>query len=560
MISTVLVVDDNANNLRLLEKILAGRGYRVILSRNGSEALEAALKAPPDVIVSDILMPVMDGFTLCQHWNRSQQLKNIPFIFYTATYTDKRDEELALSMGAARFIVKPVDPDFFLETVRSVVDEFKQKPAVSADRAPQHEEAILTRYNETLVRKLEQKVQELNAINLALENEIAQRKLAEKALRDSEEKLKRVFSSIAGGIVIADIEGNILDCNDNACNILRITSKDNLLGKSLFVFLDSEEKSRACKNLKTTLEKGYSNYHEYVISRVDETKFPVEVCSCIAKDQSGKPLFMVISFSDITERKRMQNRIVELYEQEKRQREELQEEASARGLFIEVLAHELRTPLTPILASAGMLDDMLDPLPDGIQKKLSANINNGAKALVSRLEELLDLASYARGTFKLQLQAIDVNKLIREAIAGFQPALEQNCQQISLETPGHPVVVEADPVRLRQVLVNLLSNAGKFSPQESTIHLTVNITERDLLVEVSDKGTGISDEEQARLFQPYHRVEQDRQKFPGIGLGLAVCKQIIEAHQGKIQVKSQPGKGSTFSFNIPLKQTQTADS
>jgi signal transduction histidine kinase len=109
---------------------------------------------------------------------------------------------------------------------------------------------------------------------------------------------------------------------------------------------------------------------------------------------------------------------------------------------------------------------------------------------------------------------------------------------------------------LEQVLSNLLSNACKFSPDEGRIGLKVEIQGEELLVEVSDDGIGISEEEQSRLFQPYHRVEQDRQKFPGIGLGLAVAKQIVEAHGGKIWLVSEPGKGSIFSFTIPLKVQQ----
>jgi signal transduction histidine kinase len=203
-----------------------------------------------------------------------------------------------------------------------------------------------------------------------------------------------------------------------------------------------------------------------------------------------------------------------------------------------------------------MLNEMQSSLPDGIQKKLSSNIHNGAQTLVSRLEELLDLASYSRGTFKLHLQPADINQMIKDVTAEFQPGLCQKCQNLRVEYTENLPPVEADAERLRQVLLNLLSNASKFSPQNSTITLRVHLKDQSLFVEVIDKGLGISAEEQSRLFQPYHRVEQDRQKFPGIGLGLAVCKQIIEAHQGKIWVNSQLEKGSTFSFTIPLKQNQ----
>jgi signal transduction histidine kinase len=106
---------------------------------------------------------------------------------------------------------------------------------------------------------------------------------------------------------------------------------------------------------------------------------------------------------------------------------------------------------------------------------------------------------------------------------------------------------------MEQVIINLLSNASKFSPERGTIYFLATIDQNSFVIEVRDEGIGISAEEQARLFQPYHRVEQDRQKFPGIGLGLAVAKQIVEAHGGKIWVTSEAEKGSTFTVEIPLK-------
>ncbi|MBN1191128.1 MAG: response regulator [Dehalococcoidales bacterium] len=552
MQSTVLIVDDNVSNLRLLEKLLKSKQYSVCIAHNGAEALDMARKAPPNLIISDILMPVMDGFMLCQQWNSDPQLKNIPFVFYTATYTDRRDEQLALNMGAARFIVKPVEPDIFIQIIQDVIDELNRKQVVTPEPVFKDEEVFLNNYNQALVRKLEQKVEELKNINLALENEISQRKTVEKALRESEEKLKRVFSAIAGGIIITDLQGNIIDCNENTYRIIQRDTKDSLLGKNIFFFLDEEEKDRASANLKKTIEKGASYDNEYTITRADGTKFPIEVSSCIARDWADKPLFIVINFADITDRKNLQYRILELYEKEKLQREELQEEANARGQFIDVLAHELRTPLTPIMASSDMLKDIFETNPVNIQKRLCYNINNGARILVSRLEELLDLASFDRGTYKLQFQKTDVNKLLNEVIVEFQPVLEQNMQQIDMAIASNPGCVESDITRLKQVFTNLLSNASKFSPQHSIITLRVKTEDGNLLIEVSDTGSGISYEEQTRLFQPYHRVEQDRQKFPGIGLGLAISKQIIEAHGGRIWIESQPGNGSTFSFSIPL--------
>ena len=131
----VLVVDDHEENLYLLQVLLQSQGYTVELARNGAEALEKARLQPPDLIVSDILMPVMDGFTLCRAWKADERLRSVPFIFYTATYTDPRDEQLALDLGADAFITKPAEPDAFMAAVLDVLSAVRGQPARFFERA-----------------------------------------------------------------------------------------------------------------------------------------------------------------------------------------------------------------------------------------------------------------------------------------------------------------------------------------------------------------------------------------------------------------------------------------
>lgn len=166
--SKLLVVDDNPQNLYMLQVLLQGYGYAVETAANGAEALEKARRAPPDMIITDILMPVMDGFTLCREWKKDEQLKHIPFVFYTATYTDPKDEEFALSLGAERFIVKPVEPDVFVGMLREVIREAEEGRLV-APRKPVEEEIVyLKEYNEALIRKLEDKMMQLERANRRL--------------------------------------------------------------------------------------------------------------------------------------------------------------------------------------------------------------------------------------------------------------------------------------------------------------------------------------------------------------------------------------------------------
>jgi signal transduction histidine kinase len=168
----VLIADDNDKNLYLLEAILKGNGFEVTSAKNGAEALAAAKKAPPDLIITDILMPVMDGFELCRQWKADEQLNPVPFIFYTATYTDPRDEQFARNLGAERFILKPQKPDLLIKEVREVLEESHKRAGTEPAQPQGNDQAILREYNEVLFRKLEKKVMQLEA-------EIAERKTAQ---------------------------------------------------------------------------------------------------------------------------------------------------------------------------------------------------------------------------------------------------------------------------------------------------------------------------------------------------------------------------------------------
>jgi two-component system, cell cycle sensor histidine kinase and response regulator CckA len=117
----VLIVDDDTQNLHMLRALMRGHGWTVDVAHDGAEALVRALATPPDLVISDLLMPVMDGYTLLRRWKQNEQLRRIPFIVYTATYTDPKDERLALALGAGAFIVKPSEPDPFMARVFEVV-------------------------------------------------------------------------------------------------------------------------------------------------------------------------------------------------------------------------------------------------------------------------------------------------------------------------------------------------------------------------------------------------------------------------------------------------------
>lgn len=192
----VLIADDNAGNLYFLEILLKAQGFDVSTSANGAAALESALNNPPDLIVSDILMPVMDGYALCRQCKSDERLKHIPFAFYTATYTESEDQKFGLDLGADRFILKPQEPEILIRVLEQLLKE--KYPAKSAIIESLGEEMeFLRRHNEVLFRKLEKKMFDLEVAYQNL-------KTGEEELRKEEEFLGSIVENIPDMIFVKD--------------------------------------------------------------------------------------------------------------------------------------------------------------------------------------------------------------------------------------------------------------------------------------------------------------------------------------------------------------------
>ncbi len=380
--------------------------------------------------------------------------------------------------------------------------------------------------------------------------DITERKIIEKALQESEEKYRNLVQNIKLGVfrTVPEKQGKIVEAN-KAMEELTGYSRGELIGmEAVKMYSRPEERAEFLRQLNLTPEKATLTSH---LQRKDGTLITASMIAKAITDQNGKLLYIDGTLEDITERQQMEERIMDLYEMEKKQRQELQEEARTRGMFIDVLAHELRTPLTPILASIGMLNELLD-IEGDVKKRLAKNIQTSAEMLSKRLEDLLELARFSRGTFKLDRQIVNTAEYLNEVLTRFKPSIDQRKQNLVIKIAESLPEAEIDQSRLEQVIVNLLSNASKFSPDGGHITFKARMNDEGLLVEVQDEGIGISPEETQRIFQPYHRVEQDRHKFPGLGLGLAVSKQIVEAHGGRIWVTSELGRGSIFHFLVPM--------
>ena len=288
---------------------------------------------------------------------------------------------------------------------------------------------------------------------------------------------------------------------------------------------------------------------EVEIYRKDGSTTWAETAVTPLLDAGGKTEGLLGVTRDIGERKKAEEKLQELYKQEKTLRQQIENEMNRRIEFTRALAHELKTPLTPVLAS---IDSLLAEIADERLLSLARNISRGANNLNSRIDELLDLARGEVGMLQLNPELIDLLPLLREVGEGVAPVAASQGQSLVLELPAAVSMVRADVSRVQQILLNLLENAVKFTPNGGKITLRARERESFLIVEIQDTGRGMSREEQKRLFEPYHRRVSDGSRFSGLGLGLALCKTLVELHGGQIWVRSQVGKGSTFAFSLPL--------
>lgn len=198
---TILIADDLEVNRYLLQSLLKANGFNVVATCNGREALDEARRTPPDMIITDILMPEMDGFQLCRAWRTDRELANIPFIFYTATYTDPSDEKFALSLGADRFITKPQSPEALLGYIREVFQEAESRGVHTVETGGDTGE----QYSQVLFKKLQQKVHDLEDIRVRLEKEIRDRQQAEDERVRLEKQLRQARKMEALGALSSGV-------------------------------------------------------------------------------------------------------------------------------------------------------------------------------------------------------------------------------------------------------------------------------------------------------------------------------------------------------------------
>ena len=318
--------------------------------------------------------------------------------------------------------------------------------------------------------------------------------------------------------------------------------KDELIGKDSLSLVHPDHRDEVRKNAVDMLKgKSTSPYEFMLVTKDGKSIWVMESVISIEYEGSRAALS---NFMNINERKQTEEAL-------KKGQEWLEYQDNEKLEFISVIGHELKTPLTTLITSANLLSDELAGDKDNPQTMLVTNIENAAHSMDERLNDLLNIAKLRVSELVIQPRAMDIEALIEQTVNQFNPTVQKRKQTLTLESTSLPKVM-ADPQRIEQVLLNLLTNAAKSSPQEGKIVVRARKEDDNVVVEIEDNGPGLSEEAQGRLFKPYYRTESDRQQIPGLGLGFALSKRLLEEQGGKLWLNSEVGKGSTFSFSLPV--------
>jgi PAS domain S-box-containing protein len=290
----VLIVEDHEENRHLLKMLLEANGYRVTVAGDGLAALAAARRDRPDAIVSDVLMPKMDGFALCRHWMQDARLRVIPFIFYSATYVHPDDEQFAMALGAVRYLIKPVEAEVFLRELRTVLQQWAGH-AAPAPAPPLDDLTSHVLHESALARKVEDKMAQLEAAN--------------RKLRESEEKYRSIYDNLQDVYVETGLDGTILEMSPQIATLSRGQYKrEELIGTSVNVLYADPQYREAM--LLAMKQEGRAIDMPSMFRNRDGSVIPCSVSATIVRGADGE-LKTVATLRDITGRKQTERELVE---------------------------------------------------------------------------------------------------------------------------------------------------------------------------------------------------------------------------------------------------------
>ncbi|MBW4421233.1 MAG: response regulator [Myxacorys californica WJT36-NPBG1] len=449
----------------------------------------------PDLIILDVKLPDIDGTEVCQRLKSNPATASIPILHVSAERITSRDKVEGLDSGADGYLMQPINPEELLATVRSLL----------------------------------------------------RLRSAERVLRRSQERLHRMVETAQIGICFTRSDGELLEANAALLRMLGYDAEEqaqrvNSIALSPLKFADMDGQRVA------DLEQ-YGNVEpvEKELIRKDGSHFPVLISGTRLQGEADEYVLFVVDLSD---RKQIEAAL-------QQRTDDLTRANHVKDEFLAVLSHELRSPLNPILGWCRLLQTR--KLDEGKVAEALATIERNAKLQTQLIDDLLDVSRILRGKLSLAVMPVDLSYVIRSAIETVRLAAE--AKAIKLEAVLQPnVMVMGDPARLQQVVWNLLTNAVKFTPNGNRVEVRLSQIDANAQIQVSDTGRGINAEFLPHVFDYFQQQDSaTTRKFGGLGLGLAIVRQLVESHGGTVQAESGGDEqGATFTVYLPILAVQSS--
>lgn len=563
----ILIVEDSPSQAALLQYILEKGDYRSIIAQDGEAALALIQENRPSLVVSDIVMPKMDGYDLCKEIKSNDATKDIPVILITSL-SDAKEVIHGLSSGANSFITKPFNELSFLTNVKKILSEENgqvqntspfsveiqfegKKRFINSDQqsvinlllniydgaVQQNAELVKTRdelrlLNERLESLVEERTQDLLA-----ETKISQQ-IAEQ-LKESELIFNQFMEHSPVYVFFKDAETRSLKLSKNYEQMLGLPIKD-ILGKTMADLFPSDYAKKITADDLKILRDGKPSMHEEKLNGryYNTIRFPIYV--------ENVPTYLAGFTIDITDHKLAEEEI-------KRKNVQLQIVNAEKDKFYSIIAHDLKSPFNSILGYLDILAKKIRTYDIEKSETMLGIINASAHNTFSLLEDLLMWAQSQSGKISFEPKDLKFSDISMEVVENLKQTADKKNITIN-SSYGRGIVAFADADMLKIVLRNLISNAIKFTHKGGRIDIGATQKDSSLTISVTDNGVGIAPEILANLFsfsQTNTTKGTDNEK--GTGLGLSLCKEFVEKHGGKIWAESEVNRGSSFYFTLPTK-------
>ncbi len=488
----ILIVDDNQSNLYSLKKLLESKSFQVDTAESGEEALMKALKNNYALIILDVQMPDMDGFEVAETLAGYSKTKEVPIIFLSAVNTEKRFITRGYASGGKDYVTKPVDPEILMLKVKTFYNLQEQNIAMKKTQQSLELEVKGRRESQVTMKS------QIDHFHLMLES------------------LPQIAFTLNEDGIVDFVNGKWYDYSHSEKNFPETHPDDENI----------QEEFQRCR------KKGKSLELEIRIKNIESGNFRYHLLRVTPGYEEDTIKNWVGTFTDIDDQKKV--------EKEKDE-------------FLSIASHELKTPLTSIKAYVQLLERKLKLDKESAEAGFLTKVQDQIEKLNTLITDLLDVSKIENGKLKITKKPVNLESVISNAIDTIVQTHESRVK-IKRDGTKPDILIPLDAIRIEQVLINFLTNAIKYSPQNNQVIVTtfVDEEEQEVRVSVTDFGIGIPDFKQEAVFNKFYRVEESSLQFQGMGIGLFICSEIIKQHHGNIGVSSKIDEGSTFYFTLPL--------